>query len=92
MPVVDVQDPGLASEPLQRLDRRADEEREAPEAVVLPALYNRLAPCERAAVVQISLLGFAASADCDVTGRAAFRGSARYVRVEGMSAMLKIST
>ena len=36
-------------------------------ADVLPALYNRLAPSERAAVVQISLLGFAASADFEVT-------------------------
>ena len=36
-------------------------------ADVLPALYNRLAPSARAAVVQISLLGFAASADFEVT-------------------------
>ena len=36
-------------------------------ADVLPALYNRLAPSDRAAVVQISLLGFAASADFEVT-------------------------
>lgn len=36
-------------------------------ADVLPALYNRLAPNDRAAVVQISLLGFAASADFEVT-------------------------
>ncbi len=36
-------------------------------ADVLPALYNRLAPSDRAAVVQISLLAFAPSADFEVT-------------------------
>lgn len=36
-------------------------------ADVLPALYNRLPAAERAAVVQVSLLGFAATADFEVT-------------------------
>jgi type IV secretory pathway VirJ component len=36
-------------------------------ADVLPALYNRLAPSDRVAVVQISLLAFAATADFEVT-------------------------
>ncbi|TAH48774.1 MAG: virulence factor family protein [Betaproteobacteria bacterium] len=36
-------------------------------ADVLPALYNRLPAADRAAVVQMSLLGFAATADFEVT-------------------------
>lgn len=36
-------------------------------ADVLPALYNRLPAAERAAVVQVSLLGFAATANFEVT-------------------------
>lgn len=36
-------------------------------ADVLPALYNRLPAADRAAVVQLSLLGFAATADFEVT-------------------------
>lgn len=36
-------------------------------ADVLPALYNRLAAADRAAVAQLSLLGFSATADFEVT-------------------------
>ncbi len=42
MPVVDVEDPGLAAQALEGLDGRADEEREAPEAVVLTPLVRRV--------------------------------------------------